>query len=580
MSVRTLPIRLAPLPGEGLDSYLEAFALRVGVVWADMLMAVGLSPTCRDSSGMYRWLTDLTDTQADGVSTACGVSPSAVRAMTIGHAIPAGLAMVPGRSRFCPQCLEASGGRWQLWWRQRWAFACTHHHCLLADACPHCGRRQRARPRRGDQIPVPELCTGLADTAQNGGRRRCGFPLSTAPTLHLGAKHRALGAQTTIVTATRRGAIADGIYRTNPVAAHQFLTDIAELSRRMHRWTGLTGLDHALPADLVHHHRSPNTTNAQHRYGDALPGVTATSAAIAAVLATDILLCPDIETAGAALRSWISAAHHHGHRPTVSSVTRHAQASTALRSVQLCAMAPFLPPHEQLRIHSAFLTAFDGDVASRRWRHVPAVMWPGIIDVPPTFTIGRERWDTALSVAVAMVGTHATVPDMVVRLGSATTAHSVSHVLRTLRTDHRWPTFLATVISLADALDAQPCPIDYAARRELPFAELLPPRQWRDISSVANVSAAPDIAYRLAQSWLFGQITGSPPRQCPTAPDTSEFCRSLRALPVLVTADLGSTLDQVARQFLDAYGCGHEPLRWQTDDAFMKAAAISAWPGE
>jgi hypothetical protein len=346
VTVRTLPIRLAPLPGEGLDSYLEALAHRGGVVWADMLSAVGLSPACRDSSGTYRWLTDLTDTQVRDVSAACGVSPAAVRAMTIGQVIPAGMAMVPGRSRFCPQCLKDSGGRWQLWWRQRWAFACTHHHCLLADICARCGRCPRARPRRGDQIPDPELCTGLADAAQNRGRRRCGAMLLAASTLYLGEDHRALAAQSTIVTATRRGVIAAGVYRTNPVAAHQFLTDVAELSRRMHRWTGLTGLDHALPTDLVHHYRSPNTTNAQQRYGDALPGVTATSVAIAAVLATDILLCPDIETAGAALRPWISAAHHHGHRLTASSATRNKLFSNAVRRIQLCAMAPFLTPHE------------------------------------------------------------------------------------------------------------------------------------------------------------------------------------------------------------------------------------------
>lgn len=578
MTVRTLPIRLAPLPGEGLDSYLEALAHRVGVAWADMLMAVGLSPTCRDSSGMYRWLTDLTDTQVGVVSAACGVSPSAVRAMTIGHAIPAGLAMVPGRSRFCPQCLKDSGGRWQLWWRQRWAFACTHHHCLLADICPHCGRCPRARPRRGDQIPVPELCTGLADTAQNRGRRRCGFPLSTAPTQHLGAQHRALIAQTTIVTATRRGAIADGTYRTNPVAAHQFLTDIAELSRRMHRWTALTGLDHALPADLVHHHRSPNTTNTQHRYGDAVPGVTATSAAIAAVLATDILLCPDIETASAALRPWISAAHQHGHRLTVSSAARNKLSSNALRSVQLCAMAPLLAPQEQLRHHTVFSAGPCVGIASQRWLHVPAVMWPEVTHFPWMPLSGGERWGAALSVAVCLVGTPATLPEVVACLGSATTAPAVSRVLRALRADQRWPSFFAMVTSLAEDLDARPCPIDYDARRTLPFAELLPARQWRQLRGAATLSDDQEIAYSLAQSWVFAQITGSPPRQCPTTPDTAGFRRLLAALPVLVTAELSSTLAQVARKFLDAHGHGHEPLRWQPGHAMRHVAATSLPP--
>lgn len=578
VTVRTLPIRLAPLPGEGLDSYLETLAHRGGVVWADMLSAVGLSHRCCDSSGMYRWLTTLTDTEVTGVSSACGLSPSAVHAMTIEPAIPAGLALIPGRSRFCPDCLDESGGRWQLWWRQRWAFACAQHRCLLADSCPGCGCRPRRRRLRHDQIPDPGSCANRTGTGRDRQPRRCAAVLSTTPTLHMVDGHRALAAQSTIITAIRRGVMADGVYRTTPVEAQHLLADVAHLSGRIHRWAGPTYLDDVLPADLVRHHRDPTTIGVRHRYDDPLPGVTASAAAVAAVLATDVLLCANVEAAGAALRPALSGSHHHRHRHTVSSATSHARTSTALRSIQLCAMGPFLPPHEQLRIHSTFLTAFDGDVASQRWRRVPAVMWPGVIVVPPTFTIGRERWDTALSVAVAMVGTHATVPDMVVRLGSATTAHSVSHVLRGLRADRRWPTFLAMVTSLADALDARPCPIDYAARRDLPFAELLPLRRWRDISCAASMSAAPDLAYRLAQSWLFGQITGSPPRQCPTAPRTSEFRQALTAPPGLVTTDLGSTLDQAARRFMDLHGCGHEPLRWHPDQAFAEEAAIPAWP--
>jgi hypothetical protein len=563
VTVRTLPIRLAPLPGEGLDSYLEALAHRGGVVWSDMLSAVGLSPGCRDSSGMYRWLTDLTDTQVGTMSFACGVSPSVVRAMTINQTIPAGMATVPGRSRFCPQCLEESGGRWQLWWRHRWAFACTRHHRLLADTCPRCGRCPRRRPLPRGQIPDPGLCASLAETAHSHGRRRCGAVLSTASTLHLGEFHRVLAAQLTIETATRRGVIADGIYHTAPVAARQFLTDIAELSRRLQRWAGLTDLDRVLPTDLVDDYRSPRTTGAQDHYDDVLPGVTAASAAIAAVLATDILLRPDIEPAAAQLRPWISTAHQHGHRPTVSITTRNTKVSNTLRSVQVCAMAPFLASHEQLRHHTTLSAASHGGVASQRWRHVPALMWPGVIRFPSIPARSGERWGSALSVAVCLVGTAATLPDVVGCLGSATTAHSVLDILRALRADQQWPKVFAILTSLAEALDARPCPIDYEARRNLPFAELLPTRQWRELHCATAVSAAPEISYRLAQSWLFGQITGSPPRQCPTAPDSTEFRRILTTLPALISAELSGTLDQVARRFLDAHGHDREPLRWQ-----------------
>ena len=35
-------------------------------------------------------------------------------------------------------------------WRLGWTFACTEHHCLLTDACPHCGAVQRRRTHVGD----------------------------------------------------------------------------------------------------------------------------------------------------------------------------------------------------------------------------------------------------------------------------------------------------------------------------------------------------------------------------------------------------------------------------------------------
>jgi hypothetical protein len=40
-SVRTLPIRLPPVAGEGLDSYLEALAERCDAAWSDILNAIG-----------------------------------------------------------------------------------------------------------------------------------------------------------------------------------------------------------------------------------------------------------------------------------------------------------------------------------------------------------------------------------------------------------------------------------------------------------------------------------------------------------------------------------------------------------
>jgi hypothetical protein len=41
--LRTLPIRVAPLPGEALDSWLDALALRMRMPTGDLLTSVGLT---------------------------------------------------------------------------------------------------------------------------------------------------------------------------------------------------------------------------------------------------------------------------------------------------------------------------------------------------------------------------------------------------------------------------------------------------------------------------------------------------------------------------------------------------------
>ena len=49
--VRALPIHLAPLPGEALDSWLEALAHRLHTRLGDLLAAVGLPEPDRPATG-------------------------------------------------------------------------------------------------------------------------------------------------------------------------------------------------------------------------------------------------------------------------------------------------------------------------------------------------------------------------------------------------------------------------------------------------------------------------------------------------------------------------------------------------
>src|SRR4029077_3158541 len=102
------------------------------------------------------------------LQTSCGVVSATVQSMTMadltgsaGESNCTAAPMVPvflspPRARFCLTCLSETGGRWQLWWRLRWAFACPNHQCLLADTCPRCDRWQRIGPHpHGLVLGVP-----------------------------------------------------------------------------------------------------------------------------------------------------------------------------------------------------------------------------------------------------------------------------------------------------------------------------------------------------------------------------------------------------------------------------------------
>jgi len=173
-----IPIRLSPLPGEALDSWLEAYADLLHATVRDIFAFAGASwgrASGRQDTGKP-WVCQLDEPDLAALSAATGVTQETLAGMTLARyqgtglaevTAPAGMARTPrwwrqlSCSRYCPRCLAANGGRWMLAWRIPWAFACTSCMVLLADTCPDCGRRHR-RTRTG-QPRQPGRCdlTGL-----------------------------------------------------------------------------------------------------------------------------------------------------------------------------------------------------------------------------------------------------------------------------------------------------------------------------------------------------------------------------------------------------------------------------------
>jgi hypothetical protein len=239
-SIRSLPLRLLPTPGEALDSWLEAIAHRCAIQFGDVLTATGI----RDESSRRRWLVSLLPTELDTLTSSTGVGEDELRSMTLSHYDGTAVAVDHSKrvlkasfpwgrragSRYCPHCLRDNGGRWKLAWRLNWTFACLQHCCLLADTCSSCGSRQRQHSHGILDIPQPGYCPRLRHDIPTKTRRRCNAELSAAKVLLMPSTHPVLSAQR-IINDIRSGEPSKfGVYQTQPAAARDVMADMKALA--------------------------------------------------------------------------------------------------------------------------------------------------------------------------------------------------------------------------------------------------------------------------------------------------------------------------------------------------------------
>ena len=312
LMVRSLPLRVLPTPGEALDSYLEALAVRHDAAWGDLLGAVGLTDGTSGGRAVYSWLRVLPADLAHDVHTSCGLDPATAQSMTLAALIdcknqtrctPAFMApmcLFPPRSRFCPACLSETSGRWQMWWRLRWAFACPRHRCLLADLCPCCGRGQRIGPHPRGLVPAASRCSRSADRCYGHALLRCGADLSATPTRLCRRGSAVTEAQSTILGVYRAGRASFGVYADNPVSAAEFTSDLTDLAARILRSPRLHDAVGLLPADLRDASRQCVAGWATSSSPVAAPGATTADTAVAAMIAMQSLVTgSDIRVADA-----------------------------------------------------------------------------------------------------------------------------------------------------------------------------------------------------------------------------------------------------------------------------------------
>lgn len=199
---RRLGIGLVPAEGESFPSWIDRMAIRMrtGPGWIVRALGVELLPGGASVVLPASYGISMSPKDLESVYSATGVAPDVVSSMLLSVYDGAvldlsslGVGTVGGQvwkrewalfrgSRCCPDCVEAAGGAWQLWWRLGGAAACPEHRVLLHGQCRRCGL-----PLRWNSSPLPTRVPYPADGLTACVNRDadthsvCGLPLTDLP---------------------------------------------------------------------------------------------------------------------------------------------------------------------------------------------------------------------------------------------------------------------------------------------------------------------------------------------------------------------------------------------------------------
>jgi hypothetical protein len=501
--VAAIPIRLPPLPGEALDSWLETYAHLLHVAVRDIFALAGVDwgRLASEAERPHKlWLYRLDEPHLAALGTLTGVPAATLADMTLARYEGTGLAAVtaepglprtprwwrqPVGSRYCPRCLASNGGRWMLAWRIPWTFACTSCQVLLADTCPDCGRRH-PRTRTG-QPRRPGCCdlTGLPlppFRPPRGGLMSCSSDPAQTPVIALPADGHVLRAQQHIDTIT--ATLLARLTRDQPAeiaGLQQYLDDIHSVARAA--ISALHGP--AVPPAVV-----SAVTNELGVPGDApgwpggdagapagpAPGKRRQLAPVTAfgVTIADIMLHGRHSDPDPGIAAWL-ASNETSRRKTGSPanmLARWSQASPALQAALAKPLASRLDTFYQLRYRAlAGPARIPGPAqAQEHATALPTLLWPGwtLRLMPPEgfdFLPCQFALGTMLAVAAADAEDYRSAQELL----GLQPVHSARFSAFTARLGQHGVLNQVTgaICQLARKLEEHGAPIDYARRRRL-----------------------------------------------------------------------------------------------------------------
>lgn len=504
---RSLPLRVAPVPGETLDSWLQAVARRSRTPLGVLMGSLGIR-------GPHANTPDVTVSLSAGetrrLAEATGLDPALIEAMTLRRYDGQALVLRPGArgvvrselwarsagSRYCPRCLAITDGRWPLRWRLTWVFACTRHRCLLRDTCPGCGR-----------TPRKNLGSTGTDTRPGYQCQACGMDLRTASALP-DLTDVLLGAQARIDTLLRH--VENDTTDQVATAPRTVFTDLSSLGG----WL----LRRALPEDLARwsSQAGDELRDYQHRltHNPHAHVLAPTDAGLVGVLAGW-----SVELAGAeaderevidTLRMLLRRGSLR-HRLPPSGLAHWPDLSALLRSRFLHALDPHLGNLDRMRHRSMLPSAAlpRPGAVQERLRCVPQILWPDwTIRLLPASGFLADQLRTVLAACLLL-------PDQTERRLAPVRSRlhpyrswSVTGVLRNLVAQGH-ENILAAICRLATHLDRHGSLIDYQRRRSLITDPVITREEWRRLCKKVGVDPGESRRLHNAQRYLHYVLTGA-----------------------------------------------------------------------
>lgn len=530
-----IPIRLDPIAGESFDGWLDAYAQRLRVPTVDLADALGVPRGLR----RYPKLAVGHDTMdAEQIARrACGIDPAHVQALWFGVAryerlvtarvggfVLARAARPLAWSRFCPTCLQDSGGRWLASWRLPWYLACPTHNTLLDSGCPRCDGPQRDRSIRADRVDdLTTLC--CRPTGENTGRgdNRCRHNL-TAHTSAAPAAPDLIALQTQLIELL------------DPTVSDSHASDLVDRLVDLLVVATHVGLD-------------PNRLQGDRRNATSLLAKPLTEAHNALTDPAGRQLRELTDTAGRPIpRSWSAA-------------------SPSLDAALLAHRDSRMTATYRLRYRSMTTTGRrpEGIDPSARLRAMPLALWADwAIRLRPA-GIEANHFRISAAAALCLPGTLTSLAD-ITRHWPHEHAVNLPRLGRIITADKHATAILAAFCALAETLDRDDTPIDYDRRRAIANTiELLDMEAWTSICGAGGALSGAEFKLTAARLWLWETITGGLAEQAPVAArqrsEKMMFAR-YHQFALRLPRQTAQALLAHARELIDAHGCRQEPLTW------------------